>query len=57
MKETAFETIEHQVAVIAEAVEQGECFSEEEKLHEVMDGIKNLQTMILLKFNTQEDEV
>ena len=57
MKETAFETIEHQVAVIAEAVEQGECFSEEEKLHEVMDGIKNLQTIILLKFNTQEDEV
>ena len=57
MKETAFEQIEHQVAFIAEAVEQGECFSEEEKLHEVMDGIKNLQTMILLKFNTQEDEV
>jgi len=53
MKETAFETIEHQVAVIAEAVEQGECFYTVEKLDEVMDSIEDLKNMILLKFNSQ----
>ena len=51
-----FEMVDRKIRVITEAVESGECFHINEKYKEVMTEIRNLSTLVTIKYMEESEE-